>query len=167
MKILDLIETDFVNYKKTCMTVMFPYCTFKCNQDAGRIVCQNYESRNSKLIDISSNEIVQRYLNNPMVEALVMQGLEPFDSFADMCELVGRFSVWCTSDIVIYTGYKEFEIENQIEMLCRFIHNYNTLIIKFGRYIPDRPTVFDELLGVTLQSDNQYAKIVFGSKGGK
>jgi hypothetical protein len=31
------------------------------------------------------------------------------------------------------------------------------LIFKFGRFIPDRPHRFDEVLGVELASDNQFA----------
>ena len=33
MKIKGLISEDFVNYKKPAMTIMFPYCTFKCGTD--------------------------------------------------------------------------------------------------------------------------------------
>ena len=32
------------------------------------------------------------------------------------------------------------------------------IIIKWGRYIPNRPSRYDEILGVTLASDNQYGK---------
>ena len=30
-----LIEEDFCNYKKPTMTLMFPYCSFKCDNEAG------------------------------------------------------------------------------------------------------------------------------------
>ena len=46
------------------------------------------------------------------------------------------------------------EIIDQVEKLMDF----KNIIIKFGRYIPDRPSKFDEVLGVTLASDNQYAE---------
>ena len=52
MKILGLIEEDFVNYKVPCMTVMFPYCDFKCNKDCGQNVCQNMQLAYSDIIDI-------------------------------------------------------------------------------------------------------------------
>lgn len=159
MKILDLIETDFVNYKVPCMTVMFPYCTFKCNKDAGKVVCHNYEFKNSKLVDISCDEIVERYIGNPLSEALVMQGLEPFDSFDELYSLIYKFAEASKDDIVIYTGYNEEEIEDQIKDLCNIIES-NKLIIKFGRFIPDDKPVFDEVLGVELQSSNQYAKVI-------
>ena len=32
------------------------------------------------------------------------------------------------------------------------------IIIKFGRFIPNRPSRYDEVLGVELASDNQFAK---------
>ena len=33
MKIKGLMTEDFVNYKKVSMTIIFPYCTFKCGKD--------------------------------------------------------------------------------------------------------------------------------------
>ena len=35
--------------------------------------------------------------------------------------------------------------------------NMKGVIIKFGRFIPNRPSRYDEVLGVTLASDNQFA----------
>ena len=35
---------------------------------------------------------------------------------------------------------------------------YGNIIIKFGRFIPNQPSIYDEILGVTLASNNQYAK---------
>lgn len=160
MKILDLIETDFVNYKKACMTIMFPYCTFKCNHDAGEVVCQNYECRKLEPIEVEIDDIIDRYLSNPVTEAIVMQGLEPFDSFNQVYALIYKFIKVSKDDIVIYTGYEEDEIEDDVKCLCELVKQSNNLIIKFGRFIPDRNEVDDEVLGVTLYSDNQYAKIV-------
>ena len=37
---------------------------------------------------------------------------------------------------------------------------YKNIIIKFGRYIPNSENKYDEILGVTLASQNQYAKRV-------
>lgn len=163
MKILDLIETDSVNYKKICMTVMFPYCTFKCNKEAGRVVCQNYEFKDIKPIEINTDELIDIYLANPLSEALVLQGLEPFDSFDELSYLVSEFSGACNDDIVIYTGYNKDEIADKINLLLELIKG-NELIIKFGRYLPDDESRFDEVLGVTLASSNQYAEVV-KSKG--
>lgn len=39
MLIKNLIEEDFVNYKKPSMVVLFPNCSFKCDKECGRPVC--------------------------------------------------------------------------------------------------------------------------------
>lgn len=57
-------------------------------------------------------------------------------------------------DIVIYTGYYKEEIEEYIDELKMFPN----LIVKFGRYIPNHEKHFDEVLGIYLASDNQYAE---------
>ena len=36
--------------------------------------------------------------------------------------------------------------------------NFKNIIIKYGRYIPDQEPHYDEVLGVNLASDNQYAE---------
>jgi len=58
-------------------------------------------------------------------------------------------------DIVIYTGYYPDEIKDMLKTLKTY-ENTN-IIIKFGRFIPDKPHRFDDVLGVELASDNQYA----------
>ena len=56
--------------------------------------------------------------------------------------------------MVIYTGYYPQEIEEQVKALS----SYKNIIIKFGRYVPNSTPVYDEVLGVTLASDNQFAE---------
>lgn len=164
MKLIDIIETDFVNYKVPCMTVMFPYCSFKCNKECNKQVCHNTLLQDSELVELDIDEIIQDYyLPNIVTEAIVMQGLEPFDSFNDLKELVKEFSEWCNDDIVIYTGYKEEEIKDEVKQLCDVVTG-NDLIIKFGRFIPNIDARYDSTLGVVLRSDNQYAKVVKSSK---
>ena len=34
---------------------------------------------------------------------------------------------------------------------------FDNIIIKFGRYIPNKQSHYDNILGVNLASDNQYA----------
>lgn len=159
MKISGLIEEDFVNYKLPSMTVMFPYCTFKCNTDCGYEVCQNYYLKDSDLFDISTNGLVERYVNNPISESIVMQGLEPFDSFNELYSLIYKFTEKSNDDIVIYTGYNKGEIEDKIADLKNIIDG-NKFVIKFGRFIPNSKSKYDEVLGVVLQSDNQYAEVI-------
>ena len=54
---------------------------------------------------------------------------------------------------VIYTGYNREEIDGELRMLM----SLPNIIVKFGRYVPDQEPHMDEVLGVKLASDNQYA----------
>ena len=159
MKIVDIIDEDFVNYKKPSMTVVFPYCSFKCNKECGREVCHNIHLKDSDVIDMPVDEIVDRYINNPISEAIVMQGLEPFDSYNELYSLICAFSNKCSDDIVIYTGYREDEITSKLNKILN-LDIPNTIIVKFGRFIPNSESVIDPVLGVKLNSNNQYAKVI-------
>ena len=150
MKIKGLISEDFVNYKKPAMTIMFPYCTFKC----GTEYCQNSPLSKAEDIEIDISNIVIRYLNNPITESVVMQGLEPFDSWDDLIGLVKQLRESTDDDIVIYTGYYKEEIADKVALLSK----YKNIVIKYGRYIPDQKEHYDEVLGVSLASENQYAE---------
>lgn len=154
MKIKSLIDEDFVNYKKPSMFIGFSYCTFKCDKEAGCQVCQNSDLATAPIINISTEEIIERYMNNPITEAVIMGGLEPFDQFDELIDFISKFRARSNDDIVIYTGYYQEEIWTQLLML----NNFSNIIIKFGRFIPNRPHKFDELLQVELASDNQYAE---------
>ena len=151
MKIKGLISEDFVNYKKPAMTIMFPHCNgFKC----GAEYCQNSPLSKAEDIEMDISDIVIRYLNNPITESVVMQGLEPFDSWDDLIGLVDCLRRSTDDDIVIYTGYNKEEIINKVCLLS----NYKNIIIKYGRYIPNQEKHYDEVLGVYLASSNQYAE---------
>ena len=71
MKIINIVEEDFVNYKKPNMFIGFPCCTFKCNKESGQLVCQNYQLIKEKQIELSYEEIVKIYLDNPLTSAIV------------------------------------------------------------------------------------------------
>lgn len=150
MKIKGLISEDFVNYKKPAMTIMFPYCTFKC----GTEYCQNSPLSKAEDIKMDISNIVIRYLNNPITESVVMQGLEPFDSWNDLIELVKQLRESTDDDIVIYTGYYKEEIADKMALLSK----YKNIVIKYGRYIPGQEKHYDKVLGVYLASSNQYAE---------
>jgi len=163
MKIVNLIDEDFCQYKKPSMFIGMPKCSFKCDKECGVQVCQNSALANAPQIDMNPVEIAIRFYNNPISEAIVFGGLEPFDTLLDMCELLSilyalyncSFDIKKAPDIVIYTGYYPNEIKDKLETL-RVYEDMN-IIIKFGRFIPNKPSRFDELLGVELASDNQYA----------
>ena len=151
MKIKGLISEDFVNYKKPAMTIMFPHCNgFKC----GAEYCQNSPLSKAENIEMDISNIVIRYLNNPITESVVMQGLEPFDSWDDLIEFVKQLRESTDDDIVIYTGYYKEEIVDKIALLSK----YKNIVIKYGRYIPRQEKHYDEVLGVYLASSNQYAE---------
>lgn len=154
MIIKGIIDEDFVNYKKPSMTIEFPYCSFKCDKDCGQQVCQNSALVNEPNISISIYKVIDRYLNNPITKAIVCQGLEPFDSKDDLITFIDRFRRRTDDDIVIYTGYTKKELQAEIQLL----QNFNNIIIKFGRFIPNQPSHFDDILGVALASPNQYAE---------
>ena len=151
----DIKEEDFVNYKKPSMFLAFPYCDFKCDRENGSPICQNSSLVREKDIEVDMDQIIQRYLDNPITKAMVFGGLEPFDSYEDMLGLVLRLRAVSDDEVVIYTGYKEAEISLQIAELKAL----GNIIIKFGRFIPDQDAHFDPVLGVNLASSNQYAKL--------
>ena len=157
MKIKGLVDEDFVNYKKPSMFIGVSKCNWKCciEQHIDVSVCQNSSLANSKDIDISIEEIFDRYINNPITKSIVIGGLEPFLQFNDVVYLISTFRQRkCSDDFVIYTGYYYKEIESAIKILLEF----ENIIIKYGRFIPNQTKHFDEILGVYLASDNQYAE---------
>lgn len=154
MKVKGIIDEDFVNYKKPSMYISFPCCSFKCDKECGMLVCQNSSLVKEKNIEIDKNRIVDRYIGNPISESIVMAGLEPFDSFDDLLDLISKFRKRTNDDIVIYTGYYKNEINNKIDILSKF----KNVVVKFGRFIPDQNNKYDDVLGVNLASDNQYAE---------
>ena len=89
-----------------------------------------------------------------------MQGLEPMDSFEDLIHIIVRLRLHFgrIEDIVIYTGYTEEELEKSGYL--NVLRHYKNIIVKFGRYISNQEKHFDEVLGVMLASDNQYARVL-------
>lgn len=154
MLIKNIDECDFVNYKKISMFIIFPFCTFKCDKEFGVTLCQNWSLVKEPNLNISNEEIINRYMNNPITKSIVMGGLEPFESWDEVYSFIEDFRMVCDDDIVIYTGFNESEISDKIDKLKRF----KNIIIKFGRYKPNQEKHYDDVLGVKLASDNQYAK---------
>lgn len=152
MKIKGLVDEDFLQYKKPSMFIICSHCSFKCDKEYGIQICQNCELANSKIIDIDNDKIVDRYINNQITKAIVFGGLEPFDTFDELFGLILSFRERTKDDIVIYTGYRNDEIEKEIDKLTIF----ENIIVKFGRYIPDQEKHYDSILGIMLASNNQY-----------
>lgn len=147
---------DFLNYKKCSMFIGVTSCDWKCckEQNLPCSICQNYSWSKNEIKNIDNQILIDSYVNNDLTEAIVFGGLEPFLQFDELIEFIKEFRKSSQDEIVIYTGYNENEIEDKIDKLKEF----KNIIVKFGRYIPNKPSRYDEILGVTLASDNQYAK---------
>lgn len=154
MKLKGYIAEDHVNYKKWSTILEMPYCDYKCNKECGYEVCQNTGLKKIPEFDLNIETIMQYYKKNPITEAIIFQGLEPFDSWSEMLEMITIFRKYCADDIVIYTGYNKEEIQDKIDILKSFTN----IIIKFGRFIPNQEPHYDEILGVNLASNNQYGE---------
>ena len=159
MKLKGINDYDICNYKKPAMFLIFPHCSFKCDKECGVNVCQNSALAREPVIEMRVADIVHRYLDSPLTHAVVCGGLEPFDSAQDLTLFITYFRMHSKDPIIIYTGYKEEELTEQI----KFLQNFDNIIVKFGRFIPNSPHIYDAILGVELASDNQYAKRIIRS----
>jgi len=153
MKVKQIVDEDFVNYKKPSMFIITNTCSFKCDKENGTSICQNSSLINEPDIEVKTSELVARFLSNDISEAVVFGGLEPMDSFDDLIEFISLLRKASDCDVVIYTGYNVSEIEKKIIILRKF----DNIIIKYGRYIPGQKSHLDPILGVKLASSNQYA----------
>ncbi len=157
MKIKQLIDEDFTNYKKVSMFIGTSVCNWKCCKEQGLdiSVCQNSELAKSKTIDVPAEDLYRRYIDNDISQAVVIGGLEPMLQFSEVLDLIYTFrNHECFDDIVIYTGYYPSELHQEIEKL----KECGNIIVKFGRYVPNDEKHFDEMLGIYLASNNQYAE---------
>lgn len=158
MRVSTVIDEDFTNYRKPAMFIGTISCGGKCCKEAGipLSVCQNDGWRSCAPIEINDFDLCDRYINNRLTSAVVFGGLEPFEQFVEVEEFIHALRVvyGCSDDVVIYTGYYPGEIKKELKILS----TYKNIIIKFGRYIPNGTPFYDEVLGVTLASNNQFAE---------
>ena len=157
MKIKDIQDENFQDYKKTSMFICNCVCDWKCCKDANipESVCHNNKIIQQKNFEVSPEYLYLRYKNNPLTSAIVFGGLEPLLQFSEVLEVIEYFRAQgCMDDIVIYTGYYPDEVKDKIEQLQQF----KNIIVKFGRFIPNVEPRFDEILGINLVSDNQFAQ---------
>ena len=171
MTIKDIIDEDFINYKKPSMFIATSKCSFKCEKEDCNVHCQNSKIVKQPNIEISIEKIINRYINNSITKAIVFGGLEPFDQFEELIAFIIEFRQESMDDIVIYTGYTEEEIQNfkynnksYLETLIEINRIYSkdnspSIIIKYGRFKANKDKKYDELLGIELASSNQYAKL--------
>ena len=158
MIIKNLVEEDFSNYKRCAMFIGFPTCTFKCEKECGKKMCQNSHLATLPAREVNIDSILQAYVCNPITQAIVCGGLEPFEQFDNLLELISRLrnNYRCNDMVVIYTGYNKEEIKHEVDLLKQ----YPNIIIKFGRFLVNDHCRYDNVLGVALASSNQYAEAI-------
>lgn len=158
MRVKTIIDERFDDYRLPSMFIGTISCGGKCCIEAGipLSVCQNDGWRSGAPVSISDRKLVERYLKNNITSAIVFGGLEPFEQWNEIVFFIRvlRFNYHCNDDVVIYTGYNKDEVKNKLKLL----DGISNIIVKFGRYIPNRQSRYDDVLGVTLASDNQYAE---------
>ena len=156
MRLKGIIAEDFCNYKLPSMFLISAICNWKCciEQGIDVSVCQNHQMAHAPTIDISDIDIYEAFSNNCITKAVVLGGLEPFMQFDEMLNLIRTFrSKGELCDFIIYTGYYPNEIREELLSLS----SQPGIIVKFGRFIFESCPVYDEILGVTLASCNQFA----------
>ncbi len=152
----EIVDENFQDYKKSSMFIATSRCDFKCLTELGLdcSICQNMKISTMPNKTILISDIFKRYKSNPLTSSIVIGGLEPMLQFDEILELVSYFrKLKCNDDFVIYTGYYENEIKNEIQLISKF----ENIIIKYGRFIPNSKPIYDSVLGVTLSSENQHA----------
>ncbi len=170
----DIIDEDFTNYKKPSMFIATSKCTFKCEKEDCKVQCQNSKIVKQPTIEISIDKIIQRYINNDITHAVVIGGLEPIDQIDELLNFIKEFRKYSLDDIVIYTGYTEEEVSSFLyadnksileailemnRLPSKYIEEFPSIIIKYGRFKSTGDKKYDEILGIELASANQYAKI--------
>ena len=156
--VMSLNEADTVNNKNITFTIMSGIsCTFKCCKN-NPCLCQNYETRNYKSVKCNIDDLIERYEKQDISHSITFQGsLEVLDNLKQLLWFIYYFRKKHNDDIYIWTGYTEEECEDLIYLIKEKMQ-FPNIIIKFGRFIPNQKPHYDEVLGVNLISDNQYAK---------
>lgn len=158
MKLRKITYEAFNDYKKPHMFLYTCSCSGKCYKELGLTsdLCQNKELFWCGMESFNNAEIIETYLRNKITSAIVFGGLEPFEQFDELFDFIELFrnKYKRNDDIVIYTGFRKKEVNKYIEMLIQF----ENIIIKFGRYIPNEEKHYDKILGVELANDEQYAE---------
>ena len=159
MRVKSIVSERFQDYKLPSMFIATCFCDYKCCTELGLDIgmCQNAPLAQSENIDIPYQTIYEQFINNPITKAVVIGGMEPMIQINEVIDLINLFrNQGENCPFVIYTGYYPNEIPEPLERLKQ----YKNIIVKFGRYIPNSQSKYDEILGVTRASSNQYAEII-------
>jgi hypothetical protein len=153
MKIKYIKDEVFSDYNKTSMLIAVPYCNTKCWEKYGlsSCACQNEHLNKLETIDVKNEEIIKRYLQNPITKAIVFGGRDSWDSLEEIIDFIKEFRKVSKDDCVLYTGREYNVIEKD---LYRF-KDFKNIYIKYGHYNPNSEPITDELTSVVLASKNQ------------
>lgn len=159
MRVKSIVSERFQDYKLPSMFIATCFCDYKCCTELGLDIgmCQNAPLAQMEDKDIDDQIIYEQFVKNPITKAVVVGGMEPMIQINEVVDLIKLFrNQGEDCPFVIYTGYYPNEIPEPLERLKQ----YKNIIVKFGRYIPNSQSKYDEILGVTLASSNQYAEII-------
>lgn len=157
IRLKGVLLEDFCNYQKPSMFLITCFCNWKCclEQNLDKSVCQNEPVYRQPIKEFTEEQIYKAYIKNDITKAIVIGGLEPLLQEEEIYNLIKYFrDNGCNDEFVIYTGYTEEEVLEKYTKILSF----NNIIFKFGRYIPNNKSHFDNVLGIELVSDNQYGK---------
>jgi len=155
MRLKQIIDESFGDFKQCSMLLVADKCTFKCEG------CQNKHLMLLETQEFPDEEILERFLNNPISEAIVIGGLEPFEQLSEVVHFISKATEMKLSvPIVVYTGFDMEDYDLYWSGFEPAAKSYDgPVIVKFGRYIQGSKPYFNKDLGVTLISDNQYTFI--------
>ena len=110
MEIIGISDINFTDYKLPSLYIATPHCSFKCEKDCGRAICQNSPLAKCDKMFVTVDKLVELYQANPITQAFVFGGLEPLDS-SDLLDTIIELQVRAKPRrVVIYTGYTEEEV---------------------------------------------------------
>jgi len=161
MKLKQIVDEVFGDYKECGMLLIFPECTWKCEG------CQNKQLALLETREFPNEDIVKRFEENPFSKCIIFGGLEPLcnvssinDIFSFITYLLEKYHLReDRPTLIIYTGYDLDAVNNILNIIVSGLGNllatYENVIIKYGKYDKDGTPYFNETLGITLISKNQ------------
>lgn len=136
------------DFKEVGILLASPVCYNNCKN------CQNEHLKNKKPVVYCVEELINEIKNNKFVKSVIFGGLDCFDSFDETFNFISKFRKVSKEDVVLYTGKTEDCLHEKLKLLKQFENIY----VKFGEYIENSNSIFDEVGGIWLSSSNQYFK---------
>jgi len=152
MKLKQILHETYGDYKECSMLLIADNCINKCEG------CHNQHLLQLESKIFPDEEIIKRFVENPLSKAIIFGGLEPMDQAEEVEKFIfTAINMGIACPIIIYTSYNPlsyvFRCSNVMEAIKQYL---GKVIIKHGPYKKDLKPVFNEDLGVTLASSNQY-----------